>query len=400
MAKAADHGEYSSALRVIELANDSLSASFAGTILAGLGMEVIKVEVGDRGDALRSRPPTLGETEVSGPFLYTAPGKRWLNVADDEAGQEVARTVAERADILLGDGDLTPGLRASGATVIVTPFGLSGPSAAWRTDAIGAFHAGGVGFVTPRCPQEGTDALVVPQAPFGYLAEYFCGLYVAMVALAYGIGGGGHVVDLSMQDCFLPLTRREIGAWLSEQRLASRRDRLWHVGPSDFFPVADGQVYVSVIEDAQWERLVALSGWKGPLPDGLASARGRAERTDEVRRVIGPWLRSQTREQVLHRTGRAGVPVGPVLSGADLAGEPYLWEQGMLSQLSGTGDDSVTVPAPVLTGEPHYTSGCALSAPPAIGRDSGSVLRDLGYSDAELEALIELGVVLVGEGGR
>lgn len=293
-------------MRVVEYADDSIAVSFAAAVLGALGAEVVKV-----------RPP--GE-----PHPYTDQHKRVVSGGLYE--------LAAASDVLLTDRPT--GHRARGATIVVTPFGLTGPWADWRADATALFHAGGVGYVTPRSAQTGSPGEIPPQAPAGHLVDYFCGMYAALLALAC-CGSDGSLVDLSMQDCLLPLTRREIGAWLAEHRVASRSGRLWQVGPSDFYPAADGWVYVSVIEDEQWRRLLRLCGVTGEPPAHLATARARFDNAADVEALIGPWLREHPTAEIFELTGAAGVPVGPAFSPADLSAQQELWRQGALTRRDG-----------------------------------------------------------------
>ncbi|HEX5404971.1 MAG TPA: CoA transferase [Pseudonocardiaceae bacterium] len=292
-------------LRVVEYADDCIAASFAACLLGSLGADVVKIETTP--DPLRHRPPLVDGESL--PFRYTARHKHWVT--------DLSRDLIESADVLITSGE--PPCRARGATIVITPFGLTGPWASWSADALGVFHAGGVGYVTPRSAQTGSAGEIPPQAPAGYLAEYFCGMYAALLALA-GFDSGV-LIDLSMQDCLLPLTRREVGAWLANGQVASRSGRLWQVGPSDFYPAADGWVYVSVIEDAQWRRLLTLCGVVGKPPEHLATAKARFDHPDDVEALIGGWLRSHTRAEIFELTGAGGVPVGPAFSPADLVAQ-------------------------------------------------------------------------------
>jgi crotonobetainyl-CoA:carnitine CoA-transferase CaiB-like acyl-CoA transferase len=355
--------EDGSVLRVVEYAQDSIAASFAGRLLGELGADVLKVEVAGHPDPLRARPPAVGGASVS--FAYTAQHKRFTVVADLAA---LGRTLADADVLITGGVELPADLRARGTTIAISPFGASGPRRGWRAGPQGLFHVGGVGYVTPRSAQAGASGEVAPEAPGGYLVEYFCGMYVALGALAYGTAPGQRLVDLSAQDCLLPLTRREVGAWLTQGRVPSRRERLWQVGPSDFYPCADGWVYVSVIEDAQWQRLVELAG--GPAsPPELATARQRFDHPDLVEEIIGPWLRARGGAEIFALTGAHGIPAGPAFSPAELAADPALWATHALGRLPVGEAGDVTVPRPV----PY---GLEVAEPPRSPRGTAAPTGD------------------------
>jgi hypothetical protein len=88
----------------------------------------------------------------------------------------------------------------------------------------------------------------------------------------------------------------------------------------------------------------------------------------------------------------AGVPAGPVLSAAQIAGHPRMRKCGQLQ----------TVHVPALRGTcgwcgPDITwaggKAVRIAAPPPVpGQDTGAVLREAGFSETEIEALRADGV--------
>src|SRR5438876_141778 len=143
-------------LRVVDLTD--LRGAFAGRLLADLGADVVKVEP-PRGDPGRLVPPFAGGVAApdrSLPFLYRNANKRGA-VPDlhDAGGWRRFCELCERADVLIEN--LGPeGERRHGLTpaevherhphlvhVALADFGLTGPRAGWRLEALPAFAASG-----------------------------------------------------------------------------------------------------------------------------------------------------------------------------------------------------------------------------------------------------------------
>ncbi|MBI4578602.1 MAG: CoA transferase [Planctomycetes bacterium] len=304
------------------------------SLLGLLGHEVIKVETAPDGDPLRRRAPVvqLAAGSASLPFLWTSRAKRWVSVGDDRQRVETIGRLAADADVVLAsDPAETAGAKGRRLTLTLSPFGQVGRRAGWRAGSFSLFHAGGPGYVTPRAPQDGTDAVVTPQAPWGHVAEYFAGIHTAVVVLAYAHQAGPPILELSMQQILLPLMRREMAAWRYDGRRPSRRERLWRVAPSGYYRTRDGWCYVNVIEDQQWKALCAILGKEEWAEEPrLATAESRFENLDLLAPVLEGWLAAHTSAEVFERCGRARVPVGPANDPKQILASPQLASRGAL----------------------------------------------------------------------
>ena len=80
-----------------------LAGPFCAMQLADLGADVVKVERPDGGDQTRGwTPPTYGDSDVGS--YYCSPNRNKRSVTlnlGTEAGRELFRDLAERADVLL-----------------------------------------------------------------------------------------------------------------------------------------------------------------------------------------------------------------------------------------------------------------------------------------------------------
>src|SRR5213596_3891475 len=143
-------------LRVVDLTD--LRGALAGRLLADLGADVVKVEP-PRGDPGRVVPPFAGGIEApdrSLPFLYRNANKRSavLDLHDADGWHRFC-TLCEQADILIEnlgpEGERRHGLAPAEIRerhphlvhVALADFGLTGPRAGWRLEALPAFAASG-----------------------------------------------------------------------------------------------------------------------------------------------------------------------------------------------------------------------------------------------------------------
>ena len=306
-------------LTIVEVSSGCFVTSYAAGLLSELGFRVLKLE-GAGGDSLRcdAIPADLE-------FATTVGAKEFVSV-DGADGGDVAQILRLADVVLIGGIQETrpsiPDPRSPGVYVHVTPFGLTGPMSGWRASSFGLFHAAGLGSLTPRAPQRGTASIVKPAAPFGRVAEAFAGTACATLVAGLARGASGvdvaHDVEFSAMESLLPLVRRELAAVQYLDHDPSRHERLWKVAPSGIYEVADGHVYISVIEDHEWAALRELVDDPDLRDPKFADGGSRFEHLDQLDRILGPWLRHRSKEELFADCVQRGIPLAPVLSGAEV----------------------------------------------------------------------------------
>ncbi|HEV2310719.1 MAG TPA: CoA transferase, partial [Acidimicrobiia bacterium] len=161
-------------VRVVDLAGEP--AAMTGRILADLGADVVLVEPPD-GHPLRALPDR---------FTAWAAGKRSAVVSgpDDPA----LAALLDGADVVIdtpgfpGALVLDPGLAPQAVWVHVTPFGLTGPRAAWRASDLGVmassanmFNTGDPDRAPVRCTEPSGYAHTGPEAAFAAVSALWTG---------------------------------------------------------------------------------------------------------------------------------------------------------------------------------------------------------------------------------
>jgi crotonobetainyl-CoA:carnitine CoA-transferase CaiB-like acyl-CoA transferase len=121
-----------------------------------------------------------------------------------------------------------------------------------------------------------------------------------------------------------------------------------------------------------------------------ATRKLRAEKRLEIAEIINRETRKFDGRELETKLLAAGVACGRVRNIGEIIQEPHVQERGILEENEHPeSGKTVTVKTPILlSGKTAFTRRQA----PMIGEHTGEVLKELGYSDAEIENLIRTGV--------
>ena len=123
-------------------------------------------------------------------------------------------------------------------------------------------------------------------------------------------------------------------------------------------------------------------------PDfNTADARDRHKQ--EIYQRIGEWTADKTKFEVTEILGKAGVPVGPVLSTKEIMSDQTLYDGNTLVKINQGGEigEFVTVGCPFTMSSFQPTYGPA----PALGENTDEVLKSLGYTDDQIAEFAKTG---------
>jgi itaconate CoA-transferase len=112
------------------------------------------------------------------------------------------------------------------------------------------------------------------------------------------------------------------------------------------------------------------------------TAEARRQNRNELESLIEKLFLEYPSAEWKRRLERARLPYGSVNNIAEVLAHPQLLARHMIQEVA-----SPVGPVPVLATPLRLSdSPQRLDAIPALGEDTESVLRDLGYSDAEIES--------------
>src|SRR5438128_3870102 len=313
-------------LRVVDLTD--LRGALAGRLLADLGADVVKVEP-PGGDPDRLRPPFAGDVpgkDRSLPFLYRHANKRGVTLdLHDADGWRRFLGLCERADILIENlGPAAARRHGLGATevrerhphlvhVAIADFGLAGPRAGWRLEALPAFAAAGA-----------LHASGFPDRPPcwlpGHVAHDCAAVFAAIGALAAVLDsarhGEGQTVEVSVQEAALnglnpwsiPLADYARVYPMVNASPPRNADGAYHV-----LRTADGYVRVLPGTPRHWQAFLTLVR----NPEALAGPEWevpifRLANGDVIRLVAADAFADRSRREVLAEARALGLPIAPV----------------------------------------------------------------------------------------
>lgn len=378
-----------------------MAGSYCGLLLALMGAEVVKVERAGGGDDLR-RNQTLSGGAFR-PWDAVNHGKRSLALdLRDPRGADVLRRLAERADVFVENyrpGTLArlgvgpDALRARAPRLVtcsISGFGASGPEADQPGFDLVAQGAAGIMSLTgePGRPP------VVAGVPLSDLnAGAFAALGILSALLERERTGLGQHVDTSLFEAALAYTVWESAAWFDLGQVPGPAGSSHRLGsPYAAFPTADGHLTLGAATQSNWERLCRAIG----RPELAADARfrdnlGRLRHKPALFAELEAIFVGDTTEAWVARLRAEGVPAGPVRDVAQAHASPQARAREMsVSVGEHDGRERRVIGTPVkLSRTPWSVSGRVA----AYGADGDAVLREAGFSDAEIASLRAAGVL-------
>ena len=136
-----------------------------------------------------------------------------------------------------------------------------------------------------------------------------------------------------------------------------------------------------------------LLGIDDPMIDGASYGGTTPEETLALVAQVEPIFRSKTTQEWFDLLDEAGVPCGPLNTPEQVYDDPQVVNNGSILSVEHERVGEIRMP-----GHPvHYSESqvSTPSAPPVLGDATQETLEQLGYAAAEIERLIERGVVFV-----
>lgn len=148
----------------------------------------------------------------------------------------------------------------------------------------------------------------------------------------------------------------------------------------------DGNNFVYIVlqrgakEFALFCKATGFEDWLTNPDFNTADARDRHK--DEIYARIGAWTADKTKHEVTDLLGKAGVPVGPVLSTKEVMTDESLYDGNTLVRINQGGKigEYITVGCPFTMSnyQPEYRPA------PELGENTAEVLKAYGYTDAQI----------------
>jgi CoA:oxalate CoA-transferase len=377
-----------SGVRVLDLSHGLASPS-ATRIMAGLGADVIKIEMIASGEFTRQVVP----------FVFRSHNRDKRSFAVDlkkPEGAELVRRLATTADVFVHnqrpgfvekiglDRDTLSALNPRLIYAAVSGFGVTGPDSQRR--AIDMLIQAESGLAAAQGGLLGNVSYVDSAAGLSLVT----GILAAL--LERTVSGRVQHVDVSLMDTALYLQAAPLAEFTATGvsiDQVSYWDRYATVG---LYESADGPVYVAGYWNKDWAAICRLIGKPELATDArYVDAKSRAANADEVRAIINDGFRGRSRAELVATLEEHGVMAGEVRSVAEVIASPQVAaNESFVADVDSAGMATLFVkPAFRLTPDLHPQSRPA----PQPGDATLELLQDIGVADSDLHHLIDTGVV-------
>jgi len=388
-------------MRVLELAQ-IMAGPTAGMMLADMGADVIKIEKLPGGDDTRAyREPRVNG--ASAPFLMMNRNKRGIALnLKHERGREVLKRLVKDADVLtenyrrgtlekLGVGydvlaKVNPGL----IYCAISGYGRDGPFAdKGGFDLIAQGFAGLMSITgEPGRP---------PVKPGNPVADINAGLLAAMGVIAAYVHklktGEGQMVDTSLTEAALQQTYWHAAIFFATGKSPQPTGSA-HVltAPYQAFHAKDGWINIGGANQNNWEAMAEALGhpeWK--TDPRFATNEDRMRNLPALVDAMNAVLMTKTRAQWLEILDAAGVPAGSVHDMGEALSHPQVLARGMVVEVEHPVNGRYkSIGCPI-----HFSKTPAKVEHPAplLGEHTRLILGEAGFSDVEIDAMVEAGTV-------
>jgi crotonobetainyl-CoA:carnitine CoA-transferase CaiB-like acyl-CoA transferase len=228
-------------------------------------------------------------------------------------------------------------------------------------------------------------------------AGTFCAQGVLAALLARERTGRGQWVHTSLVESLINFMDFQAARWLNEGEVPGQAGNDHPtVFPMGTYQTADGMLNIAPM--GTWERFCETVGAPALATDPrFSDPAERARHRDELRTELEAALASATAMEWTERLSAAGYPAGPVLRVDEAFADPQVRHLGMVATVEhATAGDVAVLRHPVTLSDTPTAVRAAAAVP---GTDTAAVLRELGYDDDEIAALVQGGAVALGPPG-
>jgi formyl-CoA transferase len=368
--------------------------------LADWGANVIKVELPEH----QEPADAMGGPRHGPDFQNLHRNKRAITLDLKSAdGAAVFRLLAAKSDVIIENfrPDVKTRLGIDYAALSklnprlvyasISGFGQDGPYAKRPGFDQIAQGMGGLMSITGE-PGRGPMRVGIPIADLS--AGLFCALGILVALIEREQSGKGQEVATSLLQAQIFMLDFQGSRWLNAQEVPGQAGNNHPTSiPTGVFKTRDGHINIATAGTTTWERLCRAIGAEALMQKAeYATAAARRQNRDALNAEIDRCLAGGTSAEWVERLNAAEVPCGPIYAINEIYADPQVEHLQMLQDVETPDERGVLhlVGQPVTLGR---TPSRLVAAPPERGEHNDEVLREFGYTDAEIASLRKAKVI-------
>lgn len=388
-------------VKVLDLSR-VLAGPYCTMTLADLGADVLKVELPGGSDDTRYWGPPF-QNEVSAYYLCTNRNKRAITVhLKTEQGKEIIQRLIKQSDVLIHNfrSDTIKKLGLDYDTVkawndkliycSITGFGNYGP---YKELAGYDFVIQAMSGLMSITGTEQSGPVKVGVA----ISDVLTGMNAAISILAAlnerQQSGLGQNIDLSLFDSQVAALVNVASNYLISGDVPGLLGNEHpNIVPYQAFAAKDREIVIAVGNDDQFRRLCTILNESSLAEDErYRTNEKRLQHRKQLTALLADYFKQKTASEWQNLLNEAGIPCGPINDIESLFQEEQIKARNMLIEVEHPQAGKVP-----LVGSPLKFSRTPTTIrrhPPLPGEHNQEVLRELGYSDEEIDELNEAGII-------
>ena len=384
-----------------------LAGPMCTMVLADMGADVVKIEKPNGGDDNRRMGPPFIKDWSAG-FLAVNRNKRSLALdLRNDAGRSVFRRLVEDADVVvenfrpgvmerlgLGYAELAA-IKPSLVYCTISGFGSTGPARNRGGFDLVAQGVSGLMSITGH-PDSPPAKVGVP------VTDLTAGLFAAngiMAAYIHALKTGqGQMVDTSLMEAGVAYTVWESSVYFAEGEIPGPLGSAHRVSaPYQALRTRDGYLNLGAATQPTWEQLCRAIGREDLMEDERFRAPwDRKAREEELAALLEETFSTEDTEHWLKLLDDAGVVAGPIYNMEQVYRDPQVLAREMLVYTEDPELGTIhNIGVPVKL---SATPGSIRRRAPALGEHSGEILLEHGFTQGEVDELLNAGVILANQG--
>jgi len=390
--------------RTVISLEQALSMPYATLRFAQLGWRVIRIEATPTGHGLPGDPnryigKVVADDDRRSYFIAPNVGKEAiaLNLKTEQGHQVLHRLIKELdADIFccntipsryrqLGiDYQTLAGIKPDLIWAGISAMGPEYPQTPGYDPAIQAM----AGYMELTGPADGSPTLAgVPVIDLKAGDEVYAAVMLALLEKAET--GKGSEINVSMLQAAaswlittLPLL--DFDCEPSEITRCGNEHRKFI--PTNAYPTADGFIFMAIGSDVQWQRLVAIARFAAIANEVRQTNEGRHVERAAIHKDIAEITGRATSAEITADFIDAKIPHAPIQTIPQVAA---------MEAVSSRATRTTMPNGKTISMQPLAIDGAlrALEFPPKYSQHTGQILREIGYSDADIGGLEDQGII-------